>query len=228
MGKPRSAKGRAREAFARLGDVYPGTAKELCELDHEGAFQLVTATILSAQTTDARVNMVTPELFDRWPTPEALAHAPTTEVEAVLQSTGFYRQKTKAVQGMARMLLDEFGGEVPHSIEELTKLPGVGRKTANVIRSVGLGEPGLPVDTHVLRLSKRLGLTDEVDPVKVERDLCALLPPSDWGLFSERLILHGRRVCDARRPRCDECVLNDFCPSAFQVGPVPRAATRAR
>jgi endonuclease III len=224
MGRPRSAKGRAREAFARLSELYPGTAKELCELDHETAFELLVATILSAQTTDARVNMVTPELFRRWPDPKALAEADTAEVEAVLQSTGFYRQKTKSVQGMARALLERFDGEVPHALDDLTTLPGVGRKTGNVIRSVGLDEPGLPVDTHVLRLSKRLGLSDEVDPVKVEKDLCALLPAKDWGLLSERLILHGRRVCDARRPRCDECVLNDFCPSAFKAGPAIRAA----
>ena len=218
MGKPRSAKGRARETFVRLSELYPGSAKELCELDHEDAFQLTTATILSAQTTDARVNMVTPELFRRWPDAKALAEADTTEVETVLQSTGFYRQKTKSVQGMARRLLEDFDGEVPTALEDLVTLPGVGRKTANVIRSVGHDLPGLPVDTHVLRLSKRLGLTSEVDPVKVERDLNALLPPTDWGLFSERVILHGRRVCDARKPKCDECVLNDFCPSAFRAG----------
>jgi endonuclease-3 len=168
--------------------------------------------------------MVTPELFRRWPTPEALAGAPTADVEEVLQSTGFFRQKTKSVQGMSRKLLDDFGGEVPHALEDLVTLPGVGRKTANVIRSVAMDEPGLPVDTHVLRLSKRLGLTSEVDPVKVERDLNAMLPPKDWGLFSERVILHGRRVCDAKKPRCDECVLNDFCPSAFKVGPAVRAS----
>jgi endonuclease-3 len=217
MGKPRSAKGRARLTFERLSELYPGTAKELCELDHTDAFQLTTATILSAQTTDVRVNMVTPVLFGRWPTPDALAGAPVAEVEEVLQSTGFFRQKTKSVQGMSRMLLDDFGGEVPHAIDDLTKLPGVGRKTANVIRSVAMDEPGLPVDTHVLRLSKRLGLTDQVDPVKVERALGALLPPKDWGLFSLRTILHGRRVCDAKKPRCGDCVLNDFCPSAFKV-----------
>lgn len=225
--RPRSPKGRARESFTRLGELYPGTAKELCELDHENAFQLLVATILSAQTTDVRVNMVTPEVFRRWPDASALAAADVGELETVLQSTGFYRQKTKSVQGMARMLLERFGGEVPHAIEDLVTLPGVGRKTANVIRSVGLDEPGLPVDTHVLRLSKRLGLTDEVDPVKVELALNPLLPPADWGLFSERLILHGRRVCDAKKPRCDECVLNDFCPSAFSAGPLPRAAKSA-
>ena len=201
-----------------MSELYPGTARELCELDHQDAFRLLVATILSAQTTDVRVNAVTPELFRRWPDAAALAAAPTAEVEAVLQPTGFFRQKTKSVQGMARALLERFGGEVPHALEDLVTLPGVGRKTANVIRSVGLDEPGLPVDTHVLRLSKRLGLTEEADPVTVERDLCALLPAPDWGLLSLRLILHGRRVCDARRPRCDECVLADFCPSAFRVG----------
>lgn len=225
--RPRSPKGRAREVFARLGELYPGTAKELCELDHEDAFQLLVATILSAQTTDVRVNMVTPEVFRRWPDASALAAADVTELETVLQSTGFYRQKTKSVMGMARLLLERFGGEVPHAIEDLVTLPGVGRKTANVIRSVGLDEPGLPVDTHVLRLSKRLGLTDEVDPVKVEHALIPLVSPADWGLFSERLILHGRRVCDAKKPRCDECVLNELCPSAFKVGPLPRAARPA-
>ena len=200
-----------------MAPLYPGTAKELCELDHGSAFELLTATILSAQTTDARVNMVTPELFRRWPTPEALAEAPSDEVEEVLKTTGFFRQKTKSVQGMARQLLERFGGEVPHPIEDLVTLPGVGRKTANVIRSVALGEPGLPVDTHVLRLSKRLGLTEEADPVKVEHALGAMLKPDEWGLFSERVILHGRRVCDAKKPRCGDCVLNDFCPSAFKV-----------
>jgi endonuclease-3 len=217
VGRPRTAKGRAKETFARLSEVYPGTAKELCELDHDDAFQLLTATILSAQTTDVRVNATTPELFRRWPDPKALAEADPAEVEVVLQSLGFFRQKTKSVQGMARRLLDEFGGQVPHSIDDLTSLPGVGRKTANVIRSVGLDEPGLPVDTHVLRLSKRLGLTAQVDPVKVERELNELVPAKDRGLFSLRTILHGRRVCDARKPRCDECVLNDFCPSAFKA-----------
>jgi endonuclease III len=217
MARPRSPKGRARETYARLEPVYPGTVKELCELDHTTPFELLTATILSAQTTDARVNMVTPELFRRWPTPEALAAAPTPEVEEVLKTTGFFRQKTKSVQGMARQLLERFGGEVPHPIEDLVTLPGVGRKTANVIRSVALGEPGLPVDTHVLRLSKRLGLTEETDPVKVEHALGAMLKPEQWGLFSERVILHGRRVCDAKKPRCGDCVLNDFCPSAFKV-----------
>ena len=216
MARPRSPKGRAREAFARLSTEYPGTAKELCELDHESPYQLLVATILSAQTTDARVNTVTPEVFRRWPDPEALAAADTVELEAVLHPTGFFRQKAKSVQGMARILLERHGGEVPLAMDDLVKLPGVGRKTANVIRSVGFDLPGLPVDTHVLRLSARLGLTEQTDPVKVEHEVGALVPPKDWGLLSERLILHGRRVCDARRPRCEDCVLNDFCPAAFR------------
>ena len=218
MARPRTPKGRAREVFDRLEELYPGTAQELCELDFESPFQLAVATILSAQTTDARVNMVTPVLFSKWPDAAALASADTTEVEEVLRSTGFFRQKTKSVQGFARLLLERHGGEVPTEMEHLVKLPGIGRKTANVIRSVGFGLPGLPVDTHVLRLSVRLGLTQETDPVKVEHALGALLPGSAWGLLSERLILHGRRVCEARKPRCDDCVLNDFCPSAFVAG----------
>jgi endonuclease-3 len=218
MGKPRTPKGRAREVFDRLAEVYPGTAQELCELDFDSPFQLAVATILSAQTTDARVNMVTPVLFSKWPDAAALASAGTAEVEEVLRSTGFYRQKTKSVQGFARLLLERHGGDVPTEMDHLVKLPGIGRKTANVIRSVGFGLPGLPVDTHVLRLSVRLGLTEETDPVKVEHALGALLPGSTWGLLSERLILHGRRVCEARKPRCDDCVLNDFCPSAFVAG----------
>ena len=218
MARPRTPKGRARETFDRLSGEYPGTVAELCELDHADPFQLLVATILSAQTTDVRVNTVTPTLFARWPHPEALAGADVAALEGVLRPTGFFRQKAKSVQGTARILLDEHGGEVPTAIEDLVKLPGVGRKTANVIRSVAFDLPGLPVDTHVLRLSIRLGLTDETDPVKVEHALGALVPGRSWGLLSERLILHGRRVCDAKRPRCEDCVLNDFCPSAFVAG----------
>lgn len=217
MARPRTPKGRARESFDRLSGEYPGTAQELCELDHRNPFELTVATILSAQTTDARVNTVTPVVFAKWPDAAALAAADTAELEEVLHPTGFFRQKAKSVQGMARILLEDHGGEVPTTLEDLVELPGIGRKTANVIRSVAFGLPGLPVDTHVLRLSVRLGLTEETDPVKVEHALGALLPGKDWGLFSERLILHGRRVCDARRPRCEDCVLNDFCPSAFKA-----------
>jgi endonuclease-3 len=217
MARPRSPKGRAREVLARLADLYPGTPKELCELDHTSPFELLVATILSAQTTDARVNTVTPALFAKYPTPADLAAADPAELEVEIHSTGFFRQKTKSLIGMATAVVERFGGEVPHPIEDLVTLPGVGRKTANVIRSVAMDEPGLPVDTHVLRLSKRLGLTELEDPVKVEHELNAFLKPAERGLFSLRVILHGRRVCIARKPRCGDCVLNDFCPSAFRI-----------
>ena len=200
-----------------MAEEYPGAPTELCELHHDDAFQLLVATILSAQSTDANVNKVTPALFARYPTPAALAAADPAELEAEIHATGFFRSKAKSLLGMAAALVERYGGEVPHAIEDLVTLPGVGRKTANVVRSVALDEPGLPVDTHVLRLSKRLGLTVLDDPVKVEHELNSMLKPADRGLFSLRTILHGRRVCVARKPRCGECVLNDFCPSAFRV-----------
>src|SRR5579864_5690689 len=177
-----------------MAEEYPGTVKELCELDFETPFQLLVATILSAQSTDKTVNAVTPSVFARWPTPAALAAADPNEVEGVIHSTGFFRSKTKSLIGMAQALVDRFGGEVPGPIEDLVTLPGVGRKTANVVRSVAMGLPGLPVDTHVKRLSRRIGLTTEEDPDKIERDLNALIPPAERGAFSLRLILHGRRV----------------------------------
>jgi endonuclease-3 len=214
MARPRTPKGRAREAAARIALEYPGSAKELCELEHESPFQLLVATILSAQSTDVRVNMVTPALFARYPRPEDLAAADPAEVEKLVASTGFFRAKTRSLIGMATALVERYGGEVPVAIEDLVTLPGVGRKTANVIRSVDFDAPGLPVDTHVLRLSRLLGLTTNTDPEKVETDLTAMLPPREWGALSLRLILHGRRVCIARRPRCEECVLADFCPSS--------------
>jgi endonuclease III len=217
VAKPRSPKGRAVETGARLAGEYPGTPKDLCELHHDNAFELLVATILSAQSTDQNVNQVTPALFAHYPTPHALAAADPAELEVEIHRTGFFRSKTKSLLGMATALVERFGGEVPHAIEDLVTLPGVGRKTANVVRSVALDEPGLPVDTHVLRLSKRLGLTVLDDPVKVEHELNAMLKPAERGLFSLRVILHGRRVCVARKPRCGECVLNDFCPSAFRV-----------
>lgn len=220
MARPRTPKGRARVVLARLAQEHPGTPAALCELDFADPFQLVTATILSAQTTDVRVNATTPALFERFPTPQALAGADPAEVEVLIHATGFFRQKAKSVIGMASALVERHGGEVPHDIEDLVRLPGVGRKTANVVRSVALDLPGLPVDTHVLRLSGRLGLAEETDPVKVEHELGAFVRPADRGLLSLRLILHGRQVCVARSPRCDVCVLNDVCPSAFQVGAV--------
>lgn len=211
MARPRTPKGRAREVQRRLAEEYP---EALCELDHTNAFELLTATILSAQTTDKRVNMVTPTLFARYPTPDDLAHASLGDVEEIVRSTGFYANKAKSIVGMARRLVDAYGGEVPGAIEDLVSLPGVGRKTANVVRSVALGLPGLPVDTHVLRLSKKLGVTEETDPVKVELELNPMIPAAERGAFSLRLILHGRRVCFARKPNCAECVLEDFCDAS--------------
>jgi endonuclease-3 len=200
--------------IVRLAEEYPGTAKELCALHHEGSFQLLVATILSAQTTDERVNMVTPELLAAYPTPAALAGAAVDDVQQRIRSTGFFRSKANSLVGMARAVEERFGGEVPSAMEDLVTLPGVGRKTANVVRSVAMGLPGLPVDTHVGRLARRLGFTTHTDPVKVEYDLDALVPSEERGAFSLRLILHGRKVCVARLPRCEECVLADICPSS--------------
>jgi len=197
-----------------MAEEYPGTAAELCALNHDNAFELLVATILSAQCTDERVNMVTPGLFAAYPTPAALAGADPADVEERIRTTGFFRAKTRSLIGMAQGVEERFGGEVPSSMEDLTSLPGVGRKTANVVRSVAMGLPGLPVDTHVGRLARRLALTEESDPVKVERDLDALVPPAERGVLSLRLILHGRAVCKARTPRCGACVLADICPSA--------------
>lgn len=211
MTRPRSPRGRARETRLRLIEEYPDAR---CELDHDSPYQLLVATILSAQCTDARVNMVTPSVFARYPTPEDLAEAEPAELERLIHSTGFFRNKAKSLLGMANALVERHAGEVPSSMKELAALPGVGRKTANVVRSVGFDLPGLPVDTHVGRLSRLLGLTTETDAVKVEHELNAMVPAAERGRFSLRLILHGRRVCIARRPRCEDCVLNDFCPSS--------------
>lgn len=198
----------------RLAGEYPGDAKALCALVHDSPFQLLTATILSAQTTDEMVNSVTPALFARYPTPADLAHADPAAVEELVHATGFFRQKTKSIIGMASALEERFDGEVPTELDDLVTLPGVGRKTGNVIRSVAFDLPGLPVDTHVLRLTKLLKLTRETDPVKVELDLNGIVPPEERGALSLRLILHGRRICIARRPKCAECLLVDICPSA--------------
>ena len=213
---------RATDVLQLLKREYPVA---ICELTHESAFQLLAATILSAQCTDVRVNMVTPALFDAYPTPERLAVADVAHVEQLVRSTGFYQTKAKNLIGMASQVMSRFGGEVPREIEDLVTLPGVGRKTANVLRSVVFGLPGLPVDTHVGRLSRRLGLTKLEDPVKVEYELNAMLPPPEWGEFSLRLILHGRRVCDARKPRCEECLLESLCPSSML--PTKKPAVKA-
>ncbi len=198
----------------RLAAEYPGSAAELCALRHEDPFALLVATILSAQCTDERVNMVTPALLARYPDPAALAEAPVEKVEELVRSTGFFRAKARNLVGMARAVEDRFDGTVPSDMDELTTLPGVGRKTANVVRSVVFGLPGLPVDTHVGRVVRRLGLTEETDPVKVETALNAMVPADERGAFSLRLILHGRAVCTARAPDCARCVLADICPSA--------------
>ncbi|MCU1367137.1 MAG: endonuclease [Ilumatobacteraceae bacterium] len=192
--------------------MYP---EAICELDHTNAFELLAATILSAQTTDARVNIVTPGLFARFPTPAALAIAEPAVIEDLIRSTGFYQNKTKSLIGMAVALVERFEGEVPTSLDDLVTLPGVGRKTANVVRSVVFALPGLAVDTHVGRLSRKLALTVQEDPVKVELELNAYLPPAEWGPFSLRLILHGRRVCFAKKPQCEACLLEDICPASL-------------
>jgi endonuclease III len=219
MAKPRTPKGRTLEVARRLAETYPDA---VCELDHTNAFELLAATILSAQTTDVRVNMVTPVLFGKYPTAADLAEANPAEVEEIIRSTGFYQNKTKSLLGMAQALIERFDGEVPNELEDLVTLPGVGRKTGNVVRSVAFDLPGLPVDTHVLRLSKRLGLSVLEDPVKLEHELNSFLPPAGRGLFSLRMILHGRRVCDAKKPRCAECTLEDICPSSR----LPRRSSR--
>ncbi len=211
MARPRTPKGRARRTNERLKEEYPDA---VCELDHDGPFELLVATILSAQATDVSVNKATPALFAAYPTPADLAAASPEEIEPYINAIGLFRSKAKNLVGMATRIVDEYEGRVPGAIEDLVTLPGVGRKTANVVRSVGLGLPGLPVDTHVLRLCRRLGITTETDPVKVELQLNDMLPEEDWGDFSLRVILHGRRVCFARNPDCVACVLADFCPSA--------------
>lgn len=223
-GAPRSLKSRTTSIRTRLARLYPGAAETLCPLAHEGTFQLLVATILSAQTTDVRVNMVTPALFRAYPTPEALAHAVPEELEDLIRTTGFFRSKARSLMGMAGAVVERFGGRVPSEMADLVSLPGVGRKTANVVRSCGMGLPGLPVDTHVGRLARRLGLTAHTDPEDVEEDLCALVPAPQWGTFSLQLILHGRAVCQARAPRCAECVLADLCPSAQLPAGMPAAA----
>lgn len=225
MGKPRSPRGRAPLVVARLAEEYPDIH---IPLDHGSPFQLLAAVILSAQCTDERVNMVTPALFARFPDASAMSQAPLPELEELIHSTGFFRAKAKSLQGMARAVTERFGGELPGRMEDLVTLPGVGRKTANVILGHWFGVPGVVVDTHVLRLSRLLGLTTETDPVKVERDLMALWPRRAWSDTTMRMIYHGRRVCIARRPRCGECVMADFCPSAQAASPAPKRAGRAR
>jgi len=202
----------ALEVFSRLKRAYPDARTEL---DFETPLQLVIATILSAQCTDKRVNMVTPLLFRTFPTAAALAGAPSEKLEEIIKSTGFFRNKTKSLIGLGKALVERHNGEVPDSMDALVKLPGVGRKTANVILGNTFGKnEGIVVDTHVARLSHRLGFTRETDPIKIEQDLIRLFPRDDWTLLAHLLIFHGRRVCIARAPKCEICVLNDICPSS--------------
>jgi endonuclease-3 len=200
---------RAGRIVRRLARLYPDAH---CALHHRNPLELLVATILSAQCTDARVNLVTPALFARYPDALAFATANARELEKLIQSTGFFRNKARNIIGCCRELVDRHGGQVPASMEELVPLPGVGRKTANVILGTAFATPGITVDTHVGRLSRRLGLTAETDPVKVERDLMGLLPRKEWTMVSHRLIFHGRQVCHARKPNCAGCGLAALCP----------------
>jgi endonuclease III len=206
---------RARRTNRLLTQLYPDAK---CELDFANPLQLLVATILSAQCTDKRVNMVTPTLFARYPTAAHYAGADRADVEAIIMSTGFFRAKTTSIIGMAQKLCDEFGGEVPARLKDLVTLPGVGRKTANVVLGNAFGIPGITVDTHMLRLTNRFGWTTSDDPVKVEIDIAALIPRKEWTLLSHRVIWHGRRVCHARKPACGACALAAVCPS-FGIGP---------
>jgi endonuclease-3 len=213
--EPLTRQARACELMRRLGALYP---EAHIALDFDTPWRLLVAVILSAQTTDIGVNKVTPVLFERFPGPEALAAADVLEVEAIVHPTGFYHQKTKSIMSAARMVMGEFGGEVPDTMEELMRLPGVARKTANIVIANAFGKvEGIAVDTHVFRLAHRFGLSDENDPNKVERDLCALLPREEWYAVNYRFIDHGRGVCTAKRPICGACTLSDICPSAFTV-----------
>jgi endonuclease-3 len=193
-----------------LREAYPAVT----ELAHHDPFQLLIATILSAQTTDRSVNLITPELFRRYPTAAELAAADPAVVETLIKPTGFFRAKTRSIIAASRKLMELFDGVVPGNIDDLVKLPGIGRKTANVILGVGFDVPGFAVDTHVKRLTNRLKITSSRDPVKIERQVCSTVPKEEWTGLSLRLILHGRRICLARSPRCEQCLLNDFCPSS--------------
>jgi len=208
--KPTAAlRARAKKIIAGLAKLYPDAQ---CALQHENPLQLLIATILSAQCTDARVNLVTPALFARYRTAQDFASADPRELEAAIQSTGFFRNKTKNIIACCKEIVAKHGGEVPGTMEELVALPGVGRKTANVILGNAFETPGITVDTHVTRLSKRLGLTKETDAVKIEHELMELIPKLQWTMFSHRMIFHGRQVCFARKPNCEGCLLNKVCP----------------
>ncbi|MDX6353675.1 MAG: endonuclease [Streptomyces sp.] len=214
---------RARRINRELAEVYPYAHPEL---DFENPFQLLVATVLSAQTTDLRVNQTTPALFAKFPTPEDMAEADPAELEQILRPTGFFRAKAKSVLGLSVALRDDFGGEVPNRLEDLVKLPGVGRKTAHVVLGNAFGAPGITVDTHFGRLSRRFGWTTSEDPERVERDVARLFPKSDWTMLSHRVIFHGRRMCHARKPACGVCPIAHLCPSVGEGEMDPEKAKK--
>jgi endonuclease-3 len=213
-------KARIRRIVRALAKLYPDAH---CALVHDGPLQLLIATILSAQCTDVRVNLVTPALFARYPDAHAFATADVAELERYIQSTGFFRNKARSIIACCKELVEKHGGEVPGTMEELVPLMGIGRKTANVILGNAFGVPGIPVDTHVARLSQRMGLTVHTDPVKIENDLMDLLPPKEWTMFAHRMIFHGRQVCHARKPLCEQCTLAAFCPKIGVEGASPQS-----
>jgi len=218
----KSAASSRSDKAARAAKIVAGLAREYggaeCALVHSSALELLVATILSAQCTDVRVNLVTRDLFKRYRSAKDYAEADPGELERLIRSTGFFRNKAKSIRGAGRILVEQFGGEVPSTMEELLELPGVARKTANVVLGTWFGKAeGVVVDTHVHRLSRRLGLTREDDPKKIERDLMALIPVGEWIDFSHRLIWHGRKICGARKPKCDQCALASCCPSAGKI-----------
>jgi endonuclease-3 len=224
--KPRVTVEVAQKAFGLLRGRH---ADAHCELVHASPFELIVATVLSAQSTDVMVNQVTPELFRRWPTPNALAKAKPAEVEKVVGRLGFFRQKTKAIVGLSQKLVADHAGEVPRSLAELVKLPGVGRKTANVVLGVAFGTPeGVVVDTHVQRITQRLGWTKHTEPPEIEQDLMRTFPKEEWDSLSHVLIFHGRRLCTARKPACAACPANELCASAFHAEKVGRKPSRSR
>jgi endonuclease III len=218
--RPRVSAAQAAKAYGKLRERHSDAH---CELDHENAFQLILATVLSAQSTDVMVNKITPDLFKRWPTPQKLADAEPSEVEQVVSRIGMFRQKTKNIIGLSKRLIAEHAGQVPKTLEQLIQLPGVGRKTANVVLGVAFGTPeGVVVDTHVQRISQRLGWSRHTEPADIERDLMTLFPRSDWDMLSHTLIFHGRRLCTAHKPACAACPVSAECPSAFVAENVGR------
>jgi endonuclease-3 len=215
-----------KATFAKLRAIHHDAR---CELDHETPFELLCSTVLSAQTTDVAVNKVTPRLFAAYPDARALAAARPQDVERIVGSLGFFRQKAKAIIGLSKKLVADHGGRVPSTLAELVELPGVGRKTANVVLGVAFGTPeGVVVDTHVQRISQRLGWTKNKEPEKIEKDLCKIIPQKDWAIASHLLIFHGRRICFAAKPNCEGCGVNTLCPSAFRAEGIGRKPKRVR